>query len=284
MRTAGEKMNLLIADDEQIIRNGLLSLPWDSIGIREVYQAENGLAAKEILREKKVDIVISDIKMPGFSGLELAEYIQECSMDTAVIFLTGYSDFEYARTALRNQVADYLLKPIRRKDILEAVERIIRELEQKRYKEEVVRRYEAASGSPDFSEQITWLFRSANRQVMEILMDMAAHYAQGISLNSLAEQYHFSAGYLSRMIKKETGYSFSTILNSIRLAAAVQLLDQENIRINLACDMTGFRDQKYFSQVFKKTFGCCPGEFRRQEKENKNYTIKRILEMADEKP
>ena len=67
--------------------------------------------------------------MPGLSGLELAEYIKECSMDTAVIFPTGYSDFEYARRAIRNQVSDYLLKPIRRKDILETVERVLQALE-----------------------------------------------------------------------------------------------------------------------------------------------------------
>ena len=142
-------MKLLIADDEQIIRNGLLSLPWKDIGVEEVYQAENGLTAKEILTEEKIDVVISDIKMPGLSGLELAEYIKECSMDTAVIFLTGYSDFEYARRAIRNQVSDYLLKPIRRKDILETVERVLQALERKRYKAEVVRKYETASGSLD---------------------------------------------------------------------------------------------------------------------------------------
>ena len=142
-------MKLLIADDEQTIRNGLLSLPWKNIGIEEVYQAENGLAAKEILKAERIDIVISDIKMPGLSGLELAEYIKECSMDTAVIFLTGYSDFEYARRAIRNQVSDYLLKPIRRKDILETVERVLQALERKRYKAEVVRKYETASGSLD---------------------------------------------------------------------------------------------------------------------------------------
>ena len=274
-------MKLLIADDEQIIRNGLLSLPWKDIGVEEVYQAENGLTAKEILTEEKIDVVISDIKMPGLSGLELAEYIKECSMDTAVIFLTGYSDFEYARRAIRNEVSDYLLKPIRRKDIIETVERVIQTLERKRYRAEVVRKYEAASGSMDFGEQVSWLFQGANRQAMEILQDMAANYAKEISLNSLAEKYHYSAGYLSRMIKKETGYSFSTILNSIRLTAAVNFLGQDNARIHFICDLTGFSDQKYFSQVFKKTFGCSPGEFRRQGKVKQHYTIKRILEMAE---
>lgn len=276
-------MRLLIADDEQTIRNGLLSLPWTDIGIEKVHQAENGLVAKEVLRTEKIDIVISDIKMPGLSGLELAEYIKECSMDTAVIFLTGYSDFEYARTAIRNQVWDYLLKPIRRKDIIETVERVIQALERKRYKAEVVRKYETATGSLDFGEQISWLFQGANRQAMEILQDMAANYSKEISLNSLAEKYHFSAGYLSRMIKKETGYSFSTILNSIRLTAAVKFLKQDNAKIHFICDLTGFSDQKYFSQVFKKVFGCSPGEFRRQGKEKQNYTIKRLLEMAEDR-
>lgn len=274
-------MKLLIADDEQIIRNGLLSLPWAEIGIEKVYQAENGLSAKEVLKNKKIDIIISDIKMPGLSGLELAEYIKESSIDTAVIFLTGYSDFEYARRAIRNQVWDYLLKPIRRKDIMETVERVIKALERKRYKAEVVSKYERATGSLNFEEQITWLFQSSNHQAREILRDMSANYSKEISLNSLAEKYHFSSAYLSRMIKKETGYSFSTILNSIRLTAAIKLLQEEHVKIHLICELTGFSDQKYFSQLFKQIMGCSPRDFRRLEKEM--YTVKRLLDLSEDR-
>ncbi len=274
-------MKLLVADDERTIRNGLLSLPWESIGIQQVYQAENGLTAKEILKEEKIDIIISDIKMPGLSGLELAEYIKECAMDTAVILLTGYSDFEFARRALRNEVFDYMLKPIRPGSILETVRRVKEALERKRYKAEVVRKYETASGSLNFREQISWMFQGVNRQTLEILLDMAENFSQGISLNSLAEKYHFSSAYLSRMIKKETGYSFSGILNAIRLAAAVEFLLKNHGKINLICDLVGFSDQKYFSQVFKKTFGCSPGEFRRQGREQRNFSVKKILEMSE---
>ena len=274
-------MKLLVADDERTIRNGLLSLPWESIGIQQVYQAENGLTAKEILKEEKIDIIISDIKMPGLSGLELAEYIKECAMDTAVILLTGYSDFEFARRALRNEVFDYMLKPIRPGSILETVRRVKEALERKRYKAEVVRKYETASGSLNFREQISWMFQGVNRQTLEILVDMAENFSQGISLNSLAEKYHFSSAYLSRMIKKETGYSFSGILNAIRLAAAVEFLLKNHGKINLICDLVGFSDQKYFSQVFKKTFGCSPGEFRRQGREQGNFSVKKILEMSE---
>ena len=117
-------MKLLIADDEQRIRKGLLSLPWETMGIEEVCQAENGIEAMEILKTGKVDIIISDIKMPGFSGLELAEYIKKYAIDTAIILLTGFSDFEYVQHALRHEVYDYMLKPLRPKDILDTAERV----------------------------------------------------------------------------------------------------------------------------------------------------------------
>lgn len=88
-------MKLLIADDEKNIRNGLLSLPWNTIGIDQTYQAENGLEALEILKKKRIDIVISDIKMPGLSGLELAEYVSKNNLDTAVVLLWSYVKKKY---------------------------------------------------------------------------------------------------------------------------------------------------------------------------------------------
>ena len=271
-------MRLLIADDEKNIRNGLLSLPWNTIGIQKVYQAENGLEALKILEEKQIDIVISDIKMPGLSGLELAEFVQKNSLDTAVVLLTGFSEFEYAQKALRNGVLDYMLKPLRPKDILATVLKVKETLEKRRYKEKVVEQYEGAANSRDYQEQISWHFRGVNEQAMEILKDVAQNFSQGVSLNSLAEKYHYSVAYLSRMIKKETGFSFSEILNSIRLAQAAELLQKDCGKISMAGEMAGFSDQKYFSQVFKKAFGVSPGEFRKQE-ETQLYSIIDILHL-----
>lgn len=271
-------MRLLIADDEKNIRNGLLSLPWNTIGIQKVYQAENGLEALRILEEKQIDIVISDIKMPGLSGLELAEFVQKNSLDTAVVLLTGFSEFEYAQKALRNGVLDYMLKPLRPKDILSTVLKVKETLEKRRYKEKVVEQYEGAANSRDYQEQISWHFRGVNEQAMEILKDVAQNFSQGVSLNSLAEKYHYSVAYLSRMIKKETGFSFSEILNSIRLAQAAELLQKDCGKISMAGEMAGFSDQKYFSQVFKKAFGVSPGEFRKQE-ETQLYSIIDILHL-----
>ena len=228
--------------------------------------------------KKQIDIVISDIKMPGLSGLELAEFVQKNSLDTAVVLLTGFSEFEYAQKALRNGVLDYMLKPLRPKDILATVLKVKETLEKRRYKEKVVERYEGAANSRDYQEQISWHFRGVNEQAMEILKDVAQNFSQGVSLNSLAEKYHYSVAYLSRMIKKETGFSFSEILNSIRLAQAAELLQKDCGKISMAGEMAGFSDQKYFSQVFKKAFGVSPGEFRKQE-ETQLYSIIDILHL-----
>ena len=90
-------MKLLIADDEQRIRKGLLS------SVTSVYLATDGEEALEQARRVRPQIIISDIKMPGLTGLDLAEHIKKYAMDTAVILLTGFSDFEYAQRALRNE-------------------------------------------------------------------------------------------------------------------------------------------------------------------------------------
>ena len=245
-------MNLLIADDEAVIRRGLLSLDWKSIGITDVYSVANGVEAKELLLSTSIDLVIFDIRMPGFSGLELAQMVKERSMDVAVVLLSGFSEFEYARSAMRYGVYEYLLKPVSPNELMETMHNVMHRLEQKRFEQKLLSQKDEFGEKHDAVSQVNSLFVQSSGAIKSILTDIAQNYEQNISLADLAEKYHFSESYISRKIKKETGYTFVDILNGIRLMCAASLL-KTGEKISDVCEKTGFNDQHYFSQLFKKT-------------------------------
>ena len=113
---------ILIVDDEKMIRLGMKKvLPLESLVISEVYDAASGKEALGIIREKKPEIMISDIQMTEMTGLELIEEARKIVPELRVIVLTGYDNFEYARQSLRLQVQDFFLKPIEEEELARAV-------------------------------------------------------------------------------------------------------------------------------------------------------------------
>ncbi|MFD2612490.1 response regulator transcription factor [Paenibacillus gansuensis] len=123
--------SLLIVDDEPVIAEGLAEMVTGSgLPLREIkfsYYAPEALA---MFTETPFDIVLADIRMPEMSGLEFFERIRHRSSTTKVIFLTGFSEFEYARKALQLDATDYLLKPADDEDVIASLMKAIAELEQ----------------------------------------------------------------------------------------------------------------------------------------------------------
>lgn len=119
-------LKMLIADDEQWILEGLrCQLDWRALGIEIVAEAANGKETCERCEIYRPDIVLIDIRMPLMDGLRFAEYAQEHFRECAVIVMSGYADFEYARSAMKYGVASFLTKPIDRKELEEAVRNAI---------------------------------------------------------------------------------------------------------------------------------------------------------------
>jgi two-component system response regulator YesN len=121
-------MQLLIVDDDQEILNGLKeTVNWSQCSIDHVMQADNAEAALAILSADKIDVMITDIKMPGMSGLELAKEVRDRGLDVEIIILSGFADFAYAQLAISYGVVGYVLKPINIEECLhltnEAVKR-----------------------------------------------------------------------------------------------------------------------------------------------------------------
>ncbi|MZQ81110.1 response regulator [Paenibacillus sp. 5J-6] len=115
---------VMIVDDESVIRQGLQSfVDWKSLDCELVVMASNGMEAKEYLQSVQIDIVITDIKMPGMDGIELAKYMYENHSHTKVILLTAYADFAYAQSAIKYNVVDFLVKINPTEKIPEAVQK-----------------------------------------------------------------------------------------------------------------------------------------------------------------
>lgn len=105
-------LKMIIVDDEKIIRETIHSLiDWNSLGIDVAAVCKDGIEAFDCILDEYPDIVMTDIKMPGLSGLDLIEKVRAAQLNTEFIILSGYGEFEFARTAMRYGVKHYLLKP-----------------------------------------------------------------------------------------------------------------------------------------------------------------------------
>ncbi|KRF10049.1 hypothetical protein ASG89_00425 [Paenibacillus sp. Soil766] len=133
--------HVLIVDDEPIVRQGLIQFEWESYGFEAVHACNNGREALQWLNANQVELVVTDIKMPGMDGVELSGKIRELYPDTMVLLLTGYNEFTYAQQAIKNGVFDYLLKPASDDDfeqVLSKAYKHLRDREEKKRMQETM--------------------------------------------------------------------------------------------------------------------------------------------------
>ena len=154
-------------EDERWIRRGLCeTIDWKTEGIRLTGEAADGEEAMRIMERSSPDIVITDIVMPGMDGITFLKSMRESKMASQVIIMSGYSDFEYARTALKNGAFDYVLKPINEQNMLGVIRRCVQELKRKRQTETEL-------------QQLAWSAREtlvlARQRLFEMLLTREPH-------------------------------------------------------------------------------------------------------------
>ncbi|MEY8392417.1 response regulator [Lachnospiraceae bacterium] len=248
-------MTIFIVDDEAWITIGLKklieksALPFEVIG-----EAKDGITALEEIRLLNPDIVFTDIRMPGMTGLELLGQItDDPSLTAKVVIISGYADFEYARTAMRKGSCDYLLKPIKQEDLNNILNKLY----------DAHTPSETENKGPLSKED---LFSQPSLQ--SILEEMKLDYNKDISLTKLAKKYGISPGYLSMQIKQELGISFSEFITTKRMQKAKELLQNETFSVSEVATAVGYHDYFYFTKAFKKMLGISPSKYRKDLKRN----------------
>lgn len=402
---------VLIADDEDIIRQGIASFLKQDADFQVVAQAEDGETALNLAVEFMPDLLFVDVNMPFLNGLQFIEKLEGVLKDAIIIIITGYDDFIYVQQALRLGVFDYILKPIMEDVFYTALDRAKAELkkisEQSRYLKWAKLLLEKNKGklTEDFlngwlgghysdteaEERVKFLnlklpeqsgitvtsldyknsmeigakwnddllyyaaeniarelfqpfspillckdsagnliiissrqmqneWHEAAKQFCQLMehhlpvratmvqheaancCDIPAAYEQAISkiseqrgipqlvkdvqnyidtnfrnekfsLQDAAAAFHVSPQYLSRMFRHSMGITFVDYVTRDRIRRAIELLEDEEMKIYEIAELTGYSNQHYFSNAFKKVLGISPAEYR------KNMQNKLIAKM-----
>lgn len=256
--------SVVVVDDEYWIRSLVCSyIPTEDEGFVLLGEARDGIDGLELCQKVNPDILITDIKMPGFGGLELLEAVKKMSPDTQVIIISGYEEFEYARRALKNGVLDYLIKPIEKSFVHKALFQaagILKDIrkEKKLYAEmqnEVLRLDRIFSSSCE-------LPTIQDQRIQRAINFICKNYSRDISLDEAASEAAMNPNYFSECFKKSMGQGFCDFLTVYRLQRAAELLLNPELKIRDIALQTGFRDPNYFSRIFKRATGHSPSECR----------------------
>ena len=241
-------MKIMIVDDEPKIRRGMKTLLEEQDGFEVVGIYDNAMSSLSDLDEKQPNVLITDIKMPEYSGLDLIEKIREKDKNLYIIILSGYGSFKYAQRAIRSGVYRYLTKPTNPRELIS----VLREIE---LKIEGVNRTVSKSEEKESVEVGNLLIRKA-------LDYIEIHYAEKIGLKTLSDALYISPNYFSDLFRRHMKVKFSDFLIEYRLKKACILLKKPEYKVSEIAEMVGFRDSTYFSTVFKKTYNLTPLEYK----------------------
>lgn len=232
-----KRLKLIITDDEAHIRSSLKQLfPWEDMGYEVVSSFSNGAAALNYMEQHPVDVLLTDIRMPVMDGLELIKNIQAHRLPVTPVILSAYTDFEYARKAMRYGVREYITKPVDYESFLSTMRRILLELAPQ----------EKEDAYAGYYEEIA-------RQVKRYIMENPA----SATLVGVSERVGLSANYISRIFHDVLQKTFSECLLECRMETALELL-KSGMKLEDAAWNVGYCSPRSFKQAFVRYFGRTP--------------------------
>lgn len=243
---------VMIADDENYMLEAMENLiDWKKMECQLVYKAKNGQVLLEQVKKNPPDIIITDIKMPLVSGIEVAQYVYEHMLPTKVIILSAYADFQYAQEAIKYDVCGYIIKT----SVIEMLPGMIQKAVGKLS-------VPLSDGEKENEE------RYSDDILGRLQKYIAEHYMDKLNLTQISQEIHANGSYLSRLYKTKTGQNLFDVINKMKLEKAKEYMSQGK-RIYEIAQMVGFDDVSYFSRVFRKHEGCSPREYENRLKEEK---------------
>jgi len=250
--------NVIICEDEDIIRKGLIfSFDFQSLNLNVIADFDNPVSCLEYLKNNPADIIITDIKMPLMSGLEMISKIDN-NRNYETIILSGHSDFEYAKEAISHGVVEYLVKPLDHQLLEISLKKAIANLNDKSLLNN------AKSQIKDLPEVYTDI-QNEDPLLQSIILYIKSNYMEKIILENVAEELNYSVSSIKHKLK-EHDLTFNTTLNRYRIYKAIHFMKLNELPVYKIARMVGFRDYKYFCTKFKNYTGFSVTELLKKNK------------------
>lgn len=252
-------LQVLIAEDEALIRQGLIqSIQWDKLGLTLAGEAENGEQALAIMRERPVDIVLTDMKMPVCDGKAMLQEMEKCGYDCEVIVLSEYTDFAYMQQAIHAHVFDYLLKPVESSELNALFSRAADKFRQKKAsdsarKDPISELFSAALLSPNAAELAVSAFLGSHADsgcMVGKLFFRGEYSLTGISST------HRETGEIEMHILPFSGNIIAVLALSNKTPARAEFILQAKLRE--LCDRSGADQYRAGISQYKSSVAMLP--------------------------
>ncbi|MDT4762791.1 response regulator [Sphaerochaeta sp. PS] len=241
---------LLIIDDETELLEGLSQyFPWEKIGFTVAKAFSDGRAALAFCKSCRVDVVLTDIRMPFISGLDIIQELQKTEKPPLFCIMSAYDSFEYAKKAIEFGVQDYLVKPSSFDDIEKTFLKIRKTLD--------------SSALPATNDSEDDHYAPLINKTLSIMRKRT----RTSSLQSIAGELGINSSYLSRLFKEETGQNFQEYLMKLKMEIALQMLTGKLGYTNKdIAKALGYQDTQNFCRTFKGHFGSSPQQYKKERR------------------
>ncbi|MDT8858931.1 response regulator [Alkalihalobacillus sp. MEB130] len=237
---------ILLVEDERWVRTAIRkTIEKTNLPFKTVHECENGLEAIDWLKENSVDLIMTDVKMPVMGGISFVQETRNKNANLDIIFVSGYDDFPYVQSALRNGAIDYLLKPVDLEDMTLCLEKWL-------------------SKRPRIEEKPKTKLMPSDMSTIEKVIQYIEESMPGeVTLYEAAENVHLNPSYLSQMFKQKMNMNFSDYVQTQRMNEAIKLLCHTSLPIAEIGHRLGYTDTAHFSNKFKKVTSQSPSAYRK---------------------
>lgn len=255
-------LKVLLVDDEAPILNNLNKvLPWQDMGMEVSGMARSGMEALRLAEENAPDLVLCDIRMPVMDGLTFIGKLREMGLDSEVLLLSGYQEFDYAREAIRLGVKEYICKPIHYEELGNKVREIGALIRNRKYKDKLYNSIPLFQELPAAGESA--------KKTPDQLMTLAAKYISerlhyDLGIEEVAHKIGISSSYFCLLFKNRFAMTFVEYVTLQRIEAAKFMLASTDKSITSISSGVGYQERRYFTKVFLKQTGMTPKEYRDQ--------------------